>query len=129
MRFRIAQAVFLTLAVPLGLWHCYFAASALFVFRQNEPIASWIAVLVGPTLTLPLVVMSLWNRRAAGLGFVVASIVSGLATAMAGGIQEPAGLLFGLATLTSGPMLITGLACLAIESMRPLAPGGSGERG
>ena len=118
MTFRAAQAIFLLIAVPLGFWHWYFAGTALFAFREGEPPASWVAVLLGPALTLPLVLLSVWNGRAAGWGLVFASLISGIATAIAGGLEEPMGLLFGLATLTSGPMLVVGLACLTISSMR-----------
>jgi hypothetical protein len=130
MTSRAAQSAFLLFAVPLGLWHWYLAASAIFVFREGEPIASWIAILIGPALTLPLAILSLWNGRAAAWGLVSAAVVSGLATAMVGGMEEPAGLLFGLATLTSGPILVTGLACLVIARMRPpVRRHGAGVRG
>jgi hypothetical protein len=35
-------------ALVLGAWHIELVAQAIVVFRNDEPITSWIAVLSGP---------------------------------------------------------------------------------
>jgi hypothetical protein len=49
---------------------------AIFVFRNNEPLASWVAIIAGPLSTLPAVFLALFKRKLAGYWLIVGGLIS-----------------------------------------------------
>jgi len=49
---RSILVVTILVAFALGVWHLLLAGQAILVFRNNEPLTSWGAILLGPTLTI-----------------------------------------------------------------------------
>ena len=103
--------LFLLVGVPLGLGQWMAAAQAIFVFRENEPLASWVAVLAGCGLTLPLIVLAAWRARWAGLGLVTAGSTA-IAAAVWGTPRAELHDVLIASTLFVGPTLLLGGALL-----------------
>jgi heme/copper-type cytochrome/quinol oxidase subunit 3 len=52
---------------------------ALFVFRENEPITSWLAILLGPATTFLATVVAIFMRKTAGIWLIGSGIAAFLA--------------------------------------------------
>jgi hypothetical protein len=64
------------IAVVLGLWHGQLAMQAIFVFREGEPIASWLAIFLGPATTLIASVLAIFMRKPGGIWLIAGGLVS-----------------------------------------------------
>lgn len=73
---RVALMTSCVLAVLLGLWHLQLAMQAVFVFRESEPVASWIAIVLGPAITLVLGILAMFLRRVGGIALIACGVVS-----------------------------------------------------
>ena len=51
------------IALLLGLWHLNLAMQAIFVFRNNEPLTSWAAILIGPGSTLIAALIAIFTKK------------------------------------------------------------------
>jgi len=109
MKLQGWQSVLLIVGIPVGLFHWYLASQAVFVFRQGEPVSSWVAILSGPTITLPLVVIGLWFPKWAGIFLIIGSILTGYATSIGTSSEDVRDLVLGVAKIVSGPMAILGI--------------------
>jgi hypothetical protein len=67
---QIIFIVIIILSIIVGIWHLRLGMKALFVFRQDEPITSWITIFSGPLSTLPAVIFALFRNKL-GSGWVV----------------------------------------------------------
>jgi hypothetical protein len=75
--------------IALAVWHASVAMEAIFVFRNNEPITSWLALALGPALTLAGCVLAVFRRLAGGLTVVAGGVLSAVAFLIGeGGITE-----------------------------------------
>lgn len=109
----------LYITVALGCWHLWIAAHALFVFRENESIAAWFAVILGPLSTLPASLIAARNAAFGG-GWIAAG---GLLSLSAFALTESTSVndLFGFALRVSLPMLVFGpLLLLFSRARRPV---------
>lgn len=73
------RAVLITiciLGVLLGLWHLRLATQAVFVFRESEPIASWLAIVLGPAATLFLGILAIFLRKVGGIALIVCGVAA-----------------------------------------------------
>jgi hypothetical protein len=68
--------VLIVLGVLVGLWHLRLALEAIFVFRNDEPIASWLAVVLGPGLTLLGVLLAVPKPKLGGAMLIVAGTLA-----------------------------------------------------
>ncbi len=111
------QLLLLLFAVPLGIWHWKLGNAGIFVFRNGEPLSSWVAVISGVLSTLPLVVLSIWSPRWGGWGLLVGAVVSGCAVVSSDwpNWQEH---LPGLVTRTAGPASVLGLGLIGAGRLR-----------
>lgn len=74
---KIAALVIVSLiGVGLGLWHGQLAMQAVFVFREGEPLASWLAIGLGPATTLIASVLAIFLRRVGGTWLIASGIAS-----------------------------------------------------
>lgn len=74
---RLAVLAFVSLiGVALGLWHGQLAMQAIFVFRENEPLASWLAIGLGPATTLIASVLGIFFPRVGGTWLIASGIAS-----------------------------------------------------
>lgn len=96
--------------ILVGLWHLWFAAQAIFVFRSGEPLASWAIMLLGPASTLLAVLSAFVNRRIAGYWLLAGSLVS-LIVFVASGSSD-AREIIQFALLISAPMALIGTLIL-----------------
>ena len=118
---RTALLIVVIVGALLGIWHLWFAASAIFVFRNGEPWWSWAALLVGPGATLLAVLIAIFSVRLGGVLLVAGACSSMASFAVGDGPQysnvEPFLLHVGL------PMGVLGVALLAFSrSVRNLVP-------
>ena len=58
------------IALIVGIWHGYIASQALFVFREDEPITSWLAILLGPATTLFASILAIVMRKTGGIWLI-----------------------------------------------------------
>jgi hypothetical protein len=63
-------------AMVIGLYHVTIAGRALFVFREDEPVSSWVTIVAGPLLTLPFGVLAIRWPRTGGLGLIIGGTLS-----------------------------------------------------
>jgi hypothetical protein len=116
---RILVVVVTIAGMVLGLWHLWFAAQAIFVFRSGEPWTSWVFMLSGPVSTLPAVLLSLFLRRAAGYWLIAGSLVSlGVFVVGDTGASE---YFLPFFRMTTAPMCLLGVAMLLLSSRKPSA--------
>jgi hypothetical protein len=96
----------------VGVWHLWLAAEAIFIFKTGEPWTSWVAIICGPVSTLPAVVLSLFNRRAAGGWLVMGSLLSFAAFLMGeGGLTDN---LLPYVWMMAAPMFFIGIIMLVL---------------
>lgn len=76
-------------AFCLGVWHLQLGVQAILLFRNGEPLLSWVAMLCGPISTLPAVLLSCVWRKAAGHWLIAGAIISFVALLIGeGGLTE-----------------------------------------
>lgn len=86
---RAALFAVVIAGIALAVWHSSIAMEAIFVFENNEPITSWLAVALGPLLTLIGCVVAIFRRLAGGLTVVAGDVLSAAAFLIGeGGITE-----------------------------------------
>jgi hypothetical protein len=118
---RSGVQVVLVVGVLVGIWHLLFATGAVFVFRNGEPWWSWLAVLLGPGLTLVAVLIAIVRARFGGVALIAGGCLSLLALVIGDGPQYSTVLPFFLRV--SLPMFGLGAALLAMSRpTRKLAP-------
>ncbi len=113
---RLVHDLALLVGVLVGLWHMRLAAVAIFVFREHEPLSSWIGVATGLLATLPLVLLSIASPRWAGWGLIVAALASVAALAESLAWNDLSDYLHSMATTATGPTLVLGSVFLWVAS-------------
>lgn len=74
---RLAPFVLVGLiGILLGLWHAELAMQAVFVFRQEEPLTSWLSIALGPATTLIASVIAIFFRKTGGIWLVASGAAS-----------------------------------------------------
>jgi hypothetical protein len=101
-------------ALVLGIWHIGLAMQAIFVFRHNEPIASWAAILLGPGSTLIAAILALFANKWGGYWLVAGGCLS-LVVFIVGEKGVSVNVFPFLLTI-SAPMLMVGAAVIAFSS-------------
>ena len=104
-------------ALVVGVWQLALALQAIFVFRNNEPITSWAAILLGPGSSLIAAIVAIFAKKLGGYWLVVGGCLS-LVVFIVGekGISENVVPFF---LMMSAPMLLVGAAIIALSSWRP----------
>ena len=75
IRKRILVAVY-AIAFIVGCIHFDIGLRAIFVFRNNEPLTSWIALIAGPFSTLPATFLALFKRRFGGYWLIAGGLIT-----------------------------------------------------
>ena len=101
--------------LAIGIWHLWFAAQALFVFGEDEPVGSWVSVLVGPGSTLAAVALATRRPSLAGGWLLLAGVVA-LAVFSAGTSVDRAMVQAFLLRITL-PMVVLGILLLVLPSV------------
>ena len=106
----------LCVALVVGVWHLDLALRAIFVFRNNEPITSWAAVLLGPGSSLIAALLAIFAKKLGGYWLVVGGCLS-LVVFIVGerGISEN---LVPFLLMIFVPMLLVGTAIIASSGVR-----------
>ena len=61
--YRVVLVAVLGSGIILGVWHHQIGGRALWVFRNDEPVSSWVTILAGPLTTLPATLLAGWRRQ------------------------------------------------------------------
>jgi hypothetical protein len=75
-RYRVALATVLTVGITLGIPHHMLAIRSLFVFRNDEPLSSFVIIMAGPLTTLPAVLLAIFRRSWGATWLVAGSLLS-----------------------------------------------------
>jgi hypothetical protein len=59
------------IAFLIGCIHFGIGLQAIFVFRNNEPLTSWLAVIGGLLATLPATILALFKRKLGGYWLII----------------------------------------------------------
>jgi hypothetical protein len=112
---RSAFITICVIAVLLGVWHLQLAMQAVFVFREEEPITSWLAIALGPAVTLILGLLAMFLRKIGGLALITCGVASLVVFAVSDGpsLEHVAAFLFQV----SLPMVGTGIAFLVLSNV------------
>ena len=115
-----AIRILVVLGILVGLWHLRLALEAIFIFRSAEPIASWLAVILGPGLTLLGVLFAAAKPKMGGAVLVVTATTAFAIFIGAAGAPDAVPRFFQMFAL---PSLLLGAAFLALGWFRgPVAP-------
>ena len=68
--YRVALWGILLVGIILGIWHNMLGVKSVWVFRNGEPLSSWIIIAAGPLSTLPATLLALF-RRPWGAGWLI----------------------------------------------------------
>ena len=104
------------IAIGLGAWHFNLALQAILVFRSDESIFSWIAILTGPACTLPASLLSVFAKQAGGYWLVASGIFSFLVFAV--GEHGAAENLLPFLSRISVPMTLIGALLIHLSKTR-----------
>lgn len=113
---RNALVALVLVGIALGIWHLEYALELVFVFREGEPLTSWLTIILGPLTTLPATVIAIFHRPIAGYWLLISGLLSSL-TFIVGerGLSEyvlPFVLKFSL------PMAIVGLCFIVLSRVQ-----------
>ena len=101
--------IFIVLVVvgsAIGLWHLSLAFGAVFVFREGEPLSSWLFIISGPGATLVCVLVGAWRPLIGGIMLVGLAVASAIVLA----IGVPIDVLLPAAEMIMLPMFLLGAA-------------------
>src|SRR6185503_19516955 len=106
MRLRrgLFQLCGILVGVCVGWSHMLIGWRAVFVARSHEPLAVWVALYLGPLLTLPAVLIGVFSRGIGGSLLMLGGTISFLAVCF-----SPQSTLQGIINFAfkfSGPMLL-----------------------
>lgn len=73
---RIGLAVLLSGGIILGVWHYRVVMRALWLFRSNESLSSWVILFAGPISTLPATLLAVFRRRWGAVWLLGGALVS-----------------------------------------------------
>lgn len=66
------------IAIGIGIFHFFEGSMSIFVFKENEPLLSWVCMLSGPISTLPATIAAIFNRKVGGYWLITGGAISGL---------------------------------------------------
>ena len=120
MRVRVELVSVLIAGAVLGIWHLGMGSRAVFVFRGDEPLSSWVWMLSGPLSTLPAVALAIFTRRWSAAWLVTAGLISlGALVIGRGGTAHPRGefweLLLSYGIMVVVPMIGLGLGLFWVQ--------------
>jgi hypothetical protein len=98
----------------LGLWHLKIALRAIFLFSNNEPLTSWIAILFGPCLTLIIGIIMIFAKKTGAYSLIAAGLISGVAFFI--GEHGVTDNLSAFLWQISAPMLLLGVATILLSN-------------
>lgn len=118
---RAGLAVILSGGIILGVWHYRFAMRALWVFRSNESLSSWVILFAGPISTLPATLLAVFSRRWGAVWLLGGALVSLGGVVVDGfvkgnSLMEVATAAFYYSIPISIPMILLGLGLLRVQS-------------
>ena len=73
---KIPTGALILIGVVVGIFHLQEGIMAIFVFKNNEPISSWIFMISGPLSTLPATITAYFNKRIGGWWLIFSGIIS-----------------------------------------------------
>jgi hypothetical protein len=76
MKDTFPKYILLAIGILVASSHLWLGLKAIFVFRNNEPLSTWIFVLLGPLSTLPAVVVGFFWPKIGGTWLIIGSILS-----------------------------------------------------
>jgi hypothetical protein len=106
--------------IILGVWHHQIAGHALWVFRNDEPVSSWVTILAGPLSTLPATLLA-GLRRQWGAYWLIAGGLISLGAVLAdeimkgGPVAEIASAGLRYSTMISLPMILLGIGLVWLQ--------------
>ncbi len=112
----IKRWIFISLIVIgafIGLWHFRLAMRAVLVFRHDESVLSWVAILSGPLSTLPAIIVSVINRKLGSSWLIIGSLVSLLAMVLGENFKMERVIPFFY--MFSTPMIILGIGFIIVS--------------
>jgi hypothetical protein len=100
----------------VGILHLDIAIAAIVLFPDGEPLTSWVAVLLGPGVTLLAIFVAAFRRFAGGVVLLAATAISTTAFVVSDGpaYENVTGFLWRIAL----PMLVLGATCIALSRPR-----------
>lgn len=113
----ITTGLFLV-AFVIGWYHLRMGMKAIFVFRNNEPLASWVSIIAGPLSTLPAVSLALFKRKLAGYWLIVGGFISFVAILLVQPDSDILTLSARVALMILLPMLGLGAAFMLLKKAK-----------
>lgn len=117
---RVALLCVLGAGFALGVWHHFVAVRSLWVFRDAEPLTSWLIILTGPFSTFPAILLSTF-RRSWGAKWLIAGGTSSLCAVVmteivnGGRATELVLAAFRYSVIVALPMALLGVSLLSLD--------------
>ena len=107
---KIVTGILFVIAFAVKLFHLRLGLTSIFVFKNNEPLSSWIFIISGPVSTLPATITAIFNKKLAGFWLVSGGILSFAAI-----LPDREYMLSALVAIAA-PMILIGLAFIGIAA-------------
>jgi hypothetical protein len=100
----------------IGAWHHNLGATSIFVFKGDESVFTWLAMLLGPLSTFPATAVAIFSKKVGGHWLVGGGLLSPLFIGAGGELTiEQIG---SWLVMISAPMLVIGSGLLLLMSSR-----------
>jgi hypothetical protein len=110
----IITAIFVA-ALVIGWYHLRMGMKAIFVFRNNEPLFSWIGIIAGPLSTLPATIVAFFKRKLGGYWLIAGGFISFVSILLLKPESDLVWLVGRVALMILLPMLGLGIAFILSE--------------
>jgi len=118
MESRVALFAAVIVGLVVAGWHTTVAMQAMFVFRENEPLTSWLALVPAPLLTVIGCIVAVFQRLAGGITVIAGGLIAAVAFLVGeGGITEHVAPY--LLTFTT-PVVAIGVALILLGRSTPI---------
>jgi hypothetical protein len=107
---RFTSILLFSLAFGISIFHLFQGVMSIFVFKENEPLMSWICMLSGPMSTLPATITALLNRKIGGYWLISGGTISGISFIWRVGMIES----WFFTLIVTVPMIFLGAAFLKV---------------
>jgi hypothetical protein len=102
--------------IALGIWHLLLAMKAIFLFKTGEPFSSWLAIVAGPCMTLPAIIVSCFKDKMGGILLIIGGLVSLISISV--NVHFDRETIFPFSYMISAPMLAIGVFFLLTKKNR-----------
>jgi hypothetical protein len=112
---KMINKLYSLLGIVISLWHLYLGSMSIFLFRNNEPWTSWLVMISGPLLTLPMFLIGFKRPRISSWGLFCGASLSLFLMTISKDVSGDSVPVLNYALMVSVPMYLLAIMCLLRE--------------